>query len=73
MKFRIYQDGDGYWRWRLRAANNEIIASGEAYVRAACIRTSCVPVLIRWGRTGWCPGQPSGGAPRGSIPPGSTS
>lgn len=33
MHFRVYQDGDGYWRWRLRGGNNEIIASGEAYVR----------------------------------------
>lgn len=35
MHYRIYQDQDGYWRWRLRAANNEIIASGEAYVQKA--------------------------------------
>ncbi len=32
MKFRIFEDKQGYWRWRLRAANNEIIASGEAYI-----------------------------------------
>jgi uncharacterized protein YegP (UPF0339 family) len=27
----MYKDLQGYWRWRLQAANNEIIANGEAY------------------------------------------
>ncbi|HEY8562826.1 MAG TPA: DUF1508 domain-containing protein [Pyrinomonadaceae bacterium] len=32
MKFEIYQDEKGEWRWRLRAANGETIAtSGEGY------------------------------------------
>lgn len=31
MSFYIYKDGQGYWRWYLKAANNEKIASGEAY------------------------------------------
>ncbi len=38
MYFEIYQQTQGLisstggqWRWRLRAANNEIIASGESY------------------------------------------
>lgn len=31
MKFQLYQSG-GFWYWRLRAANNEIIAQGEGYV-----------------------------------------
>lgn len=35
MYFQIYQEGSGLlsiqWRWRLRAANHEIIASGEGY------------------------------------------
>ncbi|MCH8343700.1 MAG: DUF1508 domain-containing protein [Planctomycetes bacterium] len=31
MKFNIYKDKVGEWRWRLRAANNEIIAAGEGY------------------------------------------
>ncbi|MCX7184975.1 MAG: DUF1508 domain-containing protein [Nitrosospira sp.] len=35
MYFQIYQEGQGLisiqWRWRLRAANHEIIASGEGY------------------------------------------
>ncbi len=33
MQFRVYQDNGGYWRWRLFAGNNRIVAdSGEGYV-----------------------------------------
>lgn len=32
MRFKVYKDYKGEWRWRLLAANNKIIAdSGEAY------------------------------------------
>lgn len=32
MAYYVYKDGQGYWRWRLRTANNRIIAdSGESY------------------------------------------
>jgi uncharacterized protein len=31
MYFQKYREGV-YWRWRLKAANHEIIASGESYV-----------------------------------------
>lgn len=31
MYFEKYQSS-GQWRWRLKAANHEIIASGESYV-----------------------------------------
>jgi len=32
MEYRIYKDVNGYYRWRLRAGNNRIIAdSGESY------------------------------------------
>jgi uncharacterized protein YegP (UPF0339 family) len=30
MRFELYQQAN-QWRWRLRAANGEIIASGESY------------------------------------------
>ena len=30
MRYEVYKSGT-LWRWRLRAANAEIIASGEAY------------------------------------------
>jgi len=29
--FEIYKDIQGYFRWRLKAHNGEIVASGEAY------------------------------------------
>jgi len=32
MAYYIYKDVNGYWRWRLMAGNNRIIAnSGEGY------------------------------------------
>lgn len=30
MYYQKYREG-AFWRWRLRAANHEIIASGESY------------------------------------------
>ena len=36
MKYTIYKDTAGLWRWRLTAANNKIIAdSGEGYLNQA--------------------------------------
>ena len=36
MAYYIYRDSQGYWRWRLRAANQKIIAdSGEGYFNKA--------------------------------------
>jgi uncharacterized protein len=36
MYFQYWQDNEhGYWHWHLRAANHEIIAWGESYVREA--------------------------------------
>lgn len=33
MRFEIYKDELGEWRWRLKAANHQIIAvSGEGYI-----------------------------------------
>ena len=34
LKATIYPAADG-WRWRVQGLNNEILASGEAYVRRA--------------------------------------
>ena len=31
MVFNCYKDVRGEWRWRLKADNGEIIASGESY------------------------------------------
>jgi len=37
-KFEVYKDASGQFRFRLRAANNEIIATSEAYVtKAGCM------------------------------------
>ena len=34
MRFELYRDAKGEWRWRLRARNGEVIADcGEGYVR----------------------------------------
>ena len=36
-KFEIYKDKKGQFRWRLRADNNQVIASGEGYTtKAGC-------------------------------------
>jgi len=36
-QFEIYKDQVGKFRWRLRAANGEVIASSEAYeAKAGC-------------------------------------
>lgn len=42
MKFHIYQDKRGEWRWRLKARNGRIVAdSGEGYVtRGGALRAS---------------------------------
>lgn len=38
MYFKIRQDSDRYWRWRLHGGNHEIVAIGEAYTsKAACL------------------------------------
>jgi len=38
MRYRMYRDVQGYWRWRFLAATNRIIAdSGEGYAnRSDC-------------------------------------
>lgn len=36
--FEIYQTGPRSWRWRLKAGNREIVASGESYTREADAR-----------------------------------
>lgn len=30
--YEIYRDNESGWRWRLKAANHQIISSGESYV-----------------------------------------
>jgi uncharacterized protein len=36
MRYQMYRDAQGYWRWRLFAANNQNVAnSGEGYTNKA--------------------------------------
>lgn len=36
MRFELYRDAAGGWRWRLRAQNGNVVAdSAESYVRRA--------------------------------------
>lgn len=38
MHYEVFQDVNNHWRWRLQAANNEIIATGEGYwSKADCL------------------------------------
>ena len=30
-KFQVFQDDAGEWRWRLKAANGEVVAQSESY------------------------------------------
>ena len=42
MRYNVYNDSAGFFRWRLYAANNRIIAdSGEGYYN----RTDCVSAI----------------------------
>lgn len=34
-KYDVFQDDEGLWRWRLVAANNEIVAQSESYTTKA--------------------------------------
>lgn len=37
-KFEVYADKGGKYRWRLKASNGQVVASGEAYeTKAAAI------------------------------------
>lgn len=43
-KFEIYADRAGKYRFRLKAANGEIVASGEAYESKAAAKNGCEAV-----------------------------
>lgn len=42
-KFEVYEAGDG-WRFRLKASNGEIVATGEAYTSKAGAKGGCAAV-----------------------------
>ena len=39
-EFEIYRDNAGEYRWRLQAANGEIVAASEGYTTASSARRS---------------------------------
>lgn len=43
-KFEVYAAADG-WRWRLKAANGRIIATGESHPRKADAIRACDTVV----------------------------
>jgi len=43
-KFEVYQDAAGKYRFRLKAANGEIVASGGAYESKASALNGCEAV-----------------------------
>ena len=44
-KFEVYQDKAGKFRFRLKAGNGEIVASGEAYETKASAKAGCEAVM----------------------------
>lgn len=46
MKFEIYKDASGEWRWRLVAKNNRIVAdSGEGYKRKSAVKKIVLKII----------------------------
>lgn len=43
--WEIYEDEAGEWRWRLRAPNGEVVASGEGYEDEGGVRTGISTVI----------------------------
>jgi hypothetical protein len=43
-KFEVYEDRSGKFRFRLKASNGQIVASGEAYETKAAARKGCESV-----------------------------
>ena len=43
-KFEVYEDHAGKYRFRLKASNGEVVASGEAYETKASAKAGCEAV-----------------------------
>lgn len=43
-KFEVYEDAAGQYRFRLKAANGEIVASGESYTTKSGAKEGCEAV-----------------------------
>lgn len=44
-KFEVYEDKAGKFRFRLKAGNGEVVASGEAYDTKAGAKAGCQSVM----------------------------
>ncbi len=54
MKYHVYKDSQGYYRWRLKASNYKIIAdSAEGYNNKADCLTSMALVMDTNRNTPW--------------------
>ena len=40
-KFEVYQDPAGKYRFRLKASNGQVVATGEAYETKAAAKKDC--------------------------------
>jgi uncharacterized protein len=43
-KFEVYEDRSGGYRFRLKAANGEIVATGESYTSRSAAHEGCAAV-----------------------------
>ena len=43
-KFEVYQDAGGKFRFRLKAGNGEVVATGQAYTSLAGAKQGCAAV-----------------------------
>ncbi|MFT3968770.1 MAG: DUF1508 domain-containing protein [Micropruina sp.] len=43
-KFEVYRDAAGKFRFRLKAGNGEVVASGQAYASVAGAKDGCAAV-----------------------------
>lgn len=43
-KFEVYQDKGGKYRFRLKASNGQVVATGEAYESKAAAKNGCQSV-----------------------------
>jgi uncharacterized protein YegP (UPF0339 family) len=43
-KFEVYQDSAGKYRFRLKAGNGEVVATGQAYASLAGAKDGCAAV-----------------------------
>ncbi|MFT4295698.1 MAG: DUF1508 domain-containing protein [Micropruina sp.] len=43
-KFEVYQDSAGKFRFRLKAGNGEVVATGQAYASLAGAKEGCAAV-----------------------------